>query len=56
MTTIRGKSVQGGVDREIEVTRSGEKVHLHIHSPGETENGWSISVSVAELKMALNRD
>lgn len=41
-----------GFDRNVEVSRSGDRLWIYIHSPGK-KNGWGIYVSPAEFQAAL---
>jgi hypothetical protein len=57
-TNIRGKTpkratADDGKPREMEVICEGEKVYLHIHSPGNLTNGWAITISAQDLAAAL---
>ena len=54
MTTVLGTSVEDGIPREIDITRDGVRILLHIHTPGDRGNGWAIAVSMNDLVLALN--
>ena len=68
MTTLSGKSAVRtvsidkvpkrsdsgeGTGRDLEVIHDGNNVYLHMHSPGNLDNGWAIKVSKQELIRAL---
>ena len=68
MATILGKSAvrtievgkvpkrdngDDGKDRIMEVLKDGDRVYIHLHSPGNLDNGWAITVSLKDVLAAI---